>query len=195
MKLSFVLYIAGISCFAFGFVDYSLVIMHVSRVYTPLAAGLAEASSLVTEGTLPLLYAAAMLVDAAAALVFGRLYDRIGVKALVISALLTAPFAPLVFTSGSVPALLAGVALWGAGMGAQESILKAAVTSMAPKASRATAYGIFECSFGVFWFLGSWLLGALYEVNVTAMAAVSVLAQLAAVPLYLASARCASRGR
>ena len=41
MRKSFVLYIAGISCFAFGFIDYSLIIMHVSRTYTGLAASLA----------------------------------------------------------------------------------------------------------------------------------------------------------
>ena len=85
--------------------------------------------------------------------------------------------------------LLLGIALWGVGMGAQESILKAAVTSMVPKASRATGYGIFECSFGVFWFLGSWLLGVLYDVSIPAMAAVSVASQLAAIPLYIASQR------
>ena len=79
-------------------------------------------------------------------------------------------------------------------MGAQESILKAAVTSMVPKASRATGYGIFECSFGVFWFLGSWLLGVLYDVSIPAMVAISVLAQLAAIPLYLWSARARGRG-
>ena len=83
--------------------------------------------------------------------------------------------------------LLLGIALWGVGMGAQESILKAAVTSMVPKASRATGYGIFECSFGIFWFLGSWLLGVLYDVSVPAMVAVSVVSQLAAIPLYIAS--------
>ena len=32
-------------------------------------------------------------------------------------------------------------------------------STMVPKASRATGYGVFECAFGVFWFLGSWLLG------------------------------------
>ena len=61
------------------------------------------------------------------------------------------------------------------------------VTSMVPKASRATGYGIFECSFGIFWFLGSWLLGVLYDVSVPAMVAVSVVSQLAAIPLYIAS--------
>lgn len=85
--------------------------------------------------------------------------------------------------------LLLGIALWGIGMGAQESILKAAVTSMVPKTSRATGYGIFECSFGVFWFLGSWLLGVLYDVSLPAMIAVSVTAQLAAIPLYIAAAK------
>ena len=85
--------------------------------------------------------------------------------------------------------LLVGIALWGVGMGAQESILKAAVSSMVPKASRATGYGVFECAFGVFWFLGSWLLGVLYDVSIPAMTAVSVAAQLAAIPLYIASSR------
>ena len=194
MKKKFVLYIAGISLFAFGFVDYSIVIMHISRTYTDLAAGLAETGSLITEGTLPLLYAGAMLVDAVAALFFGLLYDRKGVTALVWSMVLSAPFAIFVFAGRSVPAVLIGVALWGVGMGAQESILKAAVTSMVPKTSRATGYGVFECSFGVFWFLGSWLLGVLYDVSIPAMIAVSVAAQLAAIPLYLASARGEKRG-
>lgn len=189
MKREFIFYIAGISLFAFGFIDYSLVLMHVSRTFTSLASGLAETSSLVTEGTLPLLYAGAMLVDAVAALIFGYLYDKKGVAVLVLSTVLSAPFAIFVFAGKSVAVVLLGITLWGIGMGAQESILKAAVTTMVPKTSRATGYGIFECSFGVFWFLGSWLLGVLYDVSIPAMIAVSVLAQLAAIPLYLASAK------
>lgn len=189
MKKEFLLYIAGIILFAFGFIDYSIVIMHVSRTFTELSPHLAQTTSLITTGTLPLLYAGAMLVDAVAALLFGFLYDRRGVAALVLSTLISAPFSVFIFSVHSVPALLLGIALWGVGMGAQESILKAAVTGMVPKTSRATGYGIFECSFGVFWFFGSWLLGALYDVNLSAMVAVSVLTQLAAIPLYLRSAR------
>ncbi len=189
MKREFVLYIAGISLFAFGFIDYSLIIMHVSRTYASLASGLAETSSLINSGTLPLLYAGAMLVDAVAALVFGLLYDKKGVKALVWSTVLSAPFAAFIFAARSVPMVLVGVALWGVGMGAQESILKAAVTNMVPKSSRATGYGIFECAFGAAWFLGSWLLGVLYDVSIPAMIGLSVAAQLAAIPLYLASAK------
>lgn len=187
MKKEFVFYIAGISLFAFGFIDYSLIIMHVSKTYAGLGAQLAKTSSLVNGGTLPLLYAGAMLADAAAALIFGLMYDKNGVRALAISTIISAPFAIFVFGMNSVPALLFGIALWGVGMGAQESILKAAVTKMVPKSSRATGYGVFECSFGVFWFLGSWLLGVLYDISIPAMIAVSVAAQLAAIPLYIAA--------
>jgi len=179
MKKEYILYIAGISFFAFGFIDYSLVVMHVAKTY--VSAALLDAK------TLPLLYAGAMLVDAVAAMFFGILYDKEGVKALVVSTLLSAPFAILIFTGTSLHSLFLGIALWGVGMGAQESILKAAVTSMVPKNCRATGYGIFECSFGVFWFLGSWLMGVLYDINIYTMIALSVLTQLAAIPLYLKS--------
>lgn len=189
MKREFVLYIAGISLFAFGFIDYSIVIMYISRTFTAFSPQLEQTAGLITTGRLPLLYAGAMLVDAVAALIFGFLYDKHGAAALVLSTLISAPFSVFIFAFHSVPLLLLGIALWGVGMGAQESILKAAVTGMVPKSSRATGYGIFECSFGVFWFMGSWLLGVLYDASLPAMVAVSVLAQLAAIPLYLRSAQ------
>ena len=185
----FLLYLSGISLFAFGFIDYSLIVMHVSRTFISVSASLSETTSLVNSGTLPLLYAGAMLVDAAAAMVFGLLYDKKGARVLILSTALSAPFAILVFGFQSIGALLVGVAMWGVGMGAQESILKAAVAGIVPKASRATGYGIFECVFGVFWFLGSWLLGALYDWSIPAMIAVSVGAQVAAIPLYYFSSK------
>lgn len=177
MKKSFVYYIVGISLFAFGFMDYALIIMHISKSL----AGL----SLISEETLPLLYAGAMLVDAIAALIFGHIYDKKGVKALVISTLISAPFSLFIFGIKSEWAILFGLVLWGVGMGAQESILKAAVTSMVPKKNRASGYGIFECSFGIFWFLGSWLLGVLYSVSIPLMIGISILAQVLAIPFYL----------
>ena len=189
MKKSFVLYIAGISLFSFGFIDYSIVIMHISKNFTSLASGLSETSSIINSGTIPLLYAGAMLVDAISALVFGYMYDKKGVKALVISTMISAPFSIFIFAFQSVQAILFGIVLWGIGIGAQESILKAAVTTMVPKTYRATGYGIFECSFGIFWFLGSWLLGVLYDMSIPAMISISVITQLAAIPLYLFSAK------
>lgn len=189
MKKSFIYYIVGISLFSFGFIDYSLIIMHVSKHFTSIASGLAETSSIINSETVPLLYAGAMLIDAVAALFFGYMYDKKGVKALVISTIISAPFSLFVFGFNSVPAVLFGIALWGVGMGAQESILKAAVTSVVPKTSRATGYGIFEMSFGIFWFLGSWLLGVLYDVSIPLMIGISIIAQLLAIPFYFMSAK------
>ena len=193
MEKRFLFYIAGISLFAFGFIDYSLVIMHISNRFASLAPGLSETGSIVTGGQLPLLYAGAMIVDAVAALIFGLLYDKKGVKVLVWSTLISAPFAIFIFGSNSIPMVLCGIGLWGVGMGAQESILKAAVAGMVPKASRATGYGIFEGAFGLFWFLGSWLLGVLYDLSIPAMIVVSVAAQFAAIPLYYCSGRLSTR--
>ena len=175
----FVLYIIGISLFAFGFLDYSLVAMHVNRT----------CADIVPAGALPMLYSAAMLVDAVAALLFGNLYDHWGMKVLVVSALFAAPFSFLIFLGHSAPALVVGVVMWGIGMGAQESILKAAVTDMTPKSARATGFGALSLAFGLAWFLGSWCLGALYDINLTLMASVSAACQLLAIPFYILSSR------
>ena len=79
--------------------------------------------------------------------------------------------------------------MWGIGMGAQESILKAAVTDMTPKSARATGFGAFSLAFGLAWFLGSWCLGALYDINLLLMASVSAACQLLAIPFYILSSR------
>ena len=175
----FWVYIAGICCLAFGFIDFPLITLHVAR------------TGLMNMDALPLLYAGAMVVDAFAALWFGFLFDKRGMLALVLSTALSAGSAFMIFGVSSLWATGLGVMLWGVGMGAQESILKAAVAGIVPKASRATGYGIFESVFGVFWFLGSWLLGALYDVSIPAMIAVSVGAQLLALPLYYLSSKSA----
>lgn len=53
-----------------------------------------------------------------------------------------------------------------------------------PAAMRSTGFGIFETGFGIAWFLGSWLLGALYDANPTWLVAVSVSVQLLAIVFY-----------
>ena len=74
-------------------------------------------------------------------------------------------------------------------MGAQESIMKAAVSRIIPKSMRSSGFGIFETGFGIAWFLGSWLLGALYDFNPVCLVLVSVAAQLLAIFFYLACIR------
>jgi predicted MFS family arabinose efflux permease len=91
-------------------------------------------------------------------------------------------FAPLVFLGNFRIAML-GMVLWGIGMGAQESIMRAAVAGMVPTARRGTAYGVFNSGYGLFWFAGSALMGVLYDVSLPALIAFSVVVQLIAVPV------------
>lgn len=172
LRPSFILFMTAVGLFAFGFVDFSLISMHVAR------------NGLFNEKQLPLLYAAAMAVDAVAALYFGTRYDKKGLGSLALSTAISSLFALFVFGVGTRWAVIAGTVLWGIGMGAQESVMKAAVSSMVSKKNRAAGYGLFECGFGLFWFLGSWLLGALYDVNLSALIAVSVGVQWLAAVLY-----------
>ena len=173
----FVLFMAAICLFAFGFADFTLITLHAARMHA------------FPEATLGLLYAGAMAVDALAALLFGWLFDRIGLWALVASTALSSVFAAFVFLGGNPWLIGAGIVLWGVGMGAQESIMKAAVSKIVPKSMRSTGFGIFETGFGVAWFLGSWLLGYLYDLAPAALVAVSAAAQLAAIAFYVLSLR------
>ena len=82
--------------------------------------------------------------------------------------------------------MIIGIVLWGIGMGAEDSIMKAAVSQIIPKSMRSSGFGIFETGIGIAWFLGSWLLGALYDFNPAYLVIVSMLAQILAIFFYLA---------
>jgi MFS family permease len=77
------------------------------------------------------------------------------------------------------------MAFWGVGMGAQESVLKAAIAGMVPKNKRATAYGIFSTGYGLSWFLGSAFMGILYDRSITALVIFSGTTQLLAIPCFV----------
>ena len=169
---AFWIYFAAVAFLAAGLADFPLIAFHFQRV------------SVVSGEWIPVFYAIAMGVDALAALVFGRLFDRKGISIMAMAAFISSLFAPLVFWGGFYFALL-GMVFWGVGMGAQESIMRAAIAQMVPPHRRGTAYGLFNTGFGVFWFLGSALMGILYGLSLPAMIAFSVAAQLISVPLFL----------
>ncbi|NEQ29279.1 MAG: MFS transporter, partial [Microcoleus sp. SIO2G3] len=142
---------------------------------------------------IPLLYALAMGVDAIAALVFGYWFDRIGITTLIIAILFSLGFAPLIFIGGSAFAVW-GMVLWGIGMGAQESILKAVVAGMVPPERRGSAYGIFNTGYGLAWFAGSALMGLLYDRAFIWLVVFSVGMQLLAIPVLLRVSRSTALG-
>lgn len=166
-------YVLGAMLMALGFADWALVAFHASRT------GALDA------GTLPLLYAGAMAVDALGALAFGTLFDRHGLVVLAWTTAASALFAPLVFLVPSTPLLVVGAACWALGMGAQDSIFKAAIAKLVPKEERGRAYGSFFALFGLAWWVGSATMGWLYERSMMTLVAFSVATQLAAVPVLL----------
>lgn len=170
---SFVFYMIAICLFAFGFADFTLITLHAAKVQA------------FPDAALSLLYAAAMAVDAFAALLFGSLFDKIGLKSLILSTALSSTFSCFIFLSANPLMIGIGIILWGIGMGAQESIMKAAVSSIIPRSMRSTGFGIFETGFGIAWFLGSWLLGALYDIRPLYLVIISVLAQLLSIVFYV----------
>ncbi|MGB8365234.1 MAG: MFS transporter [Rhizomicrobium sp.] len=172
----FWLYLSGAALVAAGFADYPLIAFHFSR-----------------DGTVPgewiaVFYAIAMAVSGTGSLVFGRLFDRFGFPVLVVLTVVSAAFAPLVFFGGFWWALV-GAAIWGLGMGVHESIIPAAVAPMVPQGRRASAFGLFTAGYGVFWFLGSAAIGFLYDRSLPAVVAFCVIAELAAIPVFLMVSR------
>lgn len=150
----------------------------------PLLAYHFKAFSIVPDAEIPALYAIAMAVDALVALVTGKAYDRHGIVVLVLMPILGI-LIPLVAFSHSYIAAIAGSVLWGASMGMQEAILRAAVADFTPTGGRGFAYGIFNTIYGGAWFAGSVIIGALYTVNVLYAAGFMFLMQCAAVPVLL----------
>ncbi len=152
----FWIYLAGAVLVAAGFADFPLIAYHFVR------------ASSVPSTWIPVFYAVAMGVSGMGSLVFGRLFDRVGIVVL-----------------GGFWVALVGVALWGLGMGVHESIIPAAVAQMVPRELRASAYGLFTAGYGVFWFLGSAALGILYGVSLPALIVFSLVVELAAIPLFI----------
>lgn len=149
----------------FGVLSYHLVVRH-----------------LMATAWVPVLYAAAMVVDAIAALATGWLYDRVGARVLVVLPLLAAVVPALAFTN-TVGLAVAGSLVWGAAMGVQESTLRATVADLVPSGRRATAYGVFAGVVGAASVVGGTLTGALYGSSIPLLIAVVVAIQVTALIL------------
>jgi MFS family permease len=170
-------YVLAAMLLGLGFADWAIVAYHASHV------GLLDLS------TVPLLYAGVMAIDALAALSFGTLFDRFGLAVLAASTLVSAVFAPLVFLFPSGWLLVLGAGCWAIGMGAQDSVFKAAIAVLVEKPQRARAYGLFFALFGLSWWIGSTFMGWLYEQSIPALVVFSVVTQVSAVPIFIVLGR------
>lgn len=166
---TFWLYLAFVGVSVAGFAHFQLISYHFT------------VEAIASEAQTPLLFAVAMGVDALVALAAGRSFDRFGLPTLLAIPFMALRSAPLGFSSG-IARVVGGVVLWGAVMGTQETIMRAAVSDMISPARRGAAYGIFNAAYGLSWFLGSATMGALYGAGIGYLIAFSVVLQMASVP-------------
>jgi len=167
LPTTFWIYLLGVALIAAAYTDFPLIAFHFKD------------SSLAADGWTPVFYAVAMGVAGASSLVLGRLFDRFGVATLVAAVLISACFPVLVFYGG-LSVAFAGIVCWGIGLGAQESVMKAAAVHLVPANRRASAFGTFDFGFGLSWFAGSALMGFLYDQSLAALVTFSVALQLGA---------------
>ena len=169
-------YLAGAALVAAGFADYPVIAYHFGHTGS------------VPGDWIAIFYSVAMAVSGGGSLLFGRLFDKFGFRVLIGLTLLSAAFAPLVFLGGFWTALI-GAALWGLGIGVHESIIPAAVAPMVPVHRRASAFGLFTAVYGTAWFLGSAAIGILYDISIPATVIFCVVAELAALPVFIGVGR------
>ena len=161
---------ASVGCLAIGYSDFALMAFHFMR------------RGLIAGAWIPACYGAAMGLQGLSSLLFGRLFDRWNVKALLVAVLPAMAFAPLAFF-GQVEFALVGVGLWAIGLGAQGTIMKAMVAEIVVAEHRGSAYGVLNCTYGLLWFAGSAIMGWWYDHSMTMLVVFSVVAQLIAIPV------------
>ncbi len=163
----FWIYVAAAGILACGFVDFALLSYHFQN------------TGIISPAMIPVLYSGAMAVNAITAPLFGRLFDRFGIAMLSIGTLISMLSLPLGFLGGPT-AVMAGVACWATGIGAQDAILRSGIAQVVSMNKRGSAFGAFNGVYGVMWFVGSTVMGVLYDHSITALVAFGLSLQLIA---------------
>lgn len=157
----------------------------------PLLAYHAHTTGLLTDAQVPVLFASAMLVNGAAGLVVGRVYDRRGPLTLLVVPIAAA--ASVLAFSHSVPGLWVGVAIWGVVNGVMDSTVKAVVTELVRPQTRAVAFGWLALVRGAGLLVAGAVLGVLYDRGVTYAVLVVLAANTAALLGLVAVLRSIAR--
>lgn len=171
MSKVFWLYTLFILLSVAGFANFQIVAYHF------------KVTGVVAESQIPLFYAIAMAVDAVVALVIGKTYDTIGLKALVTVPAATLPL-PFFALSHTYALALIGAILWGTVMGIHETIMRAAIADLTPIERRGFAYGIFNTAYGAAWLIGGALMGVLYDHSIRYVILFVVAMELVSLPVF-----------
>ncbi len=136
----------------------------------------------------PVVYAAAMGVEAVSALATGFTYDRVGGKTLLVLPPLVA-LVPFLAFAPSLATAVAGILVWGLATGILDSTVKALVAETVPRARLGTAYGAFAAVQGLAALAGGAVAGWLYPHGRLPIVLVVLVAQVLALALLLGSLR------
>ena len=176
---------------ALGFVNFSIIGYHL------------KASELLTDGNITLLYAAAMAVDAVAALVIGKAYDlrkeQLGKKTGGLAILAVIPFLtlllPMLTLGNSVVLIVIGMTLFGIVMGSHEAIMRSAIADITPYYKRGTSFGLFNTGYGLALLIGSSLMGWLYDMSlISVIIGITCIAEAIAACCYVWMVRTVKHG-
>ncbi|GAB6888747.1 MFS transporter [Desulfothermus okinawensis JCM 13304] len=149
----FWLYMFFSSLSVMGFVNFQIISYHF------------KVQGILKEWSIAFVYAFAMGVDAIFALIIGRVYDKFGLKIVLIIPLITLLIPFFVFSHKFI-VLIIGIVIWGMVMGMYETIMRACVADITPVSKRGFSYGIFNTVFGLSYFLGSFIVGFIYNVGI-----------------------------
>lgn len=135
-----------------GFVNFQIISYHF------------KVQHILKDSFIPLIYAFAMGIDAIFALIIGRIYDKFGLKTVLIIPFINI-FIPFFVFRKSINFLILGIIIWGMVMAMYETVMRASIADIIPIAKRGYSYGIFNTVFGLSYFLGSFVIGFLYTLN------------------------------
>lgn len=182
LKPVFWIYTAFTFFCTLGFVNFSTIGYHL------------KADNLMSDGNITLLYSLAMLVDAGAALLMGKTYDRLkiktGKKTGGILVLAMIPFItlllPILTLSDSTTSIIIGMIIFGIIMGTHETIMRSAIADITPFHKRGTGYGVFNTAYGLALLGGATLMGLFYDKNqIGLIIAFTFATELIAIFLYV----------
>jgi len=148
--------------------------------------------NLIKEESIPFFYSIAMIVDAIVALIVGKIYDNLksglknekaGLYLLIIIPLFTLILPFFVFTKNYI-LIITGIIMWRIVMGTHETIMKSVIADITHLKKRGTGYGIFNSFYGLSMFLGSFILGLLYKININFIIFFIIIIELLSLLIY-----------
>jgi MFS family permease len=160
LETPFYIYTLAVMLNTIGLIPASLILYRASGILQPEQQ----------QWMVPLIYLLIQGVDAPAALLSGYLYDKFGIRILILPFIIS--ILPPIFTmlNAGLTTLIIASIFFGIILGVQESTYRAAVTRFTATSSRGTAYGIFNAAYGVGFIISGGIYGLIMDLQIPLVA-------------------------